>query len=221
MTRPHYLVIAAAIALFSSWSLGIPAQAADDPHHPAGEPAVHGAEPITPSAATPGTGAQSGMMGGQQGMMGGMSPNMMSMMQMMQMMASGDAPGMSMVDHVEGRIAFLRTELKITDAQTAVWNAFAAALRTNAQALGAARGAMMGQMRGGQPQTQTLAQRLDAQERWLTARLDGTRAIKTAFTKLYDVLSQDQKKAADELLAPQMGMGMAMIPAGMGSQMGR
>ena len=32
---------------------------------------------------------------------------------------------MGMADHVEGRIAFLKVELKITDAQMPQWNAFA------------------------------------------------------------------------------------------------
>jgi hypothetical protein len=155
-------------------------------------------------------------------MMGGMP--MMNMMGMMQMMGEGDAPGVGMIDHVEGRIAFLRTELKITDAQTRVWNGFAAALRTNAQNLGTARRAMMGQMGAGQPQAQTLTQRLDAQERWLSARLEGTRSLKTAFTGLYGALSDEQKKPADELLAPHMGMGMgmmAMMPMGQTGPMGR
>ena len=147
---------------------------------------------------------QPGMMGGQQGMMGSMP--MMNMMGMMRMMGGGDAPGMGMIDHVEGRIAFLHTELKITDAQTAVWNTFANALRTNARNLGAAHGAMMGQMSAGQPQVQTLAQRLDAQETWLTARLEGTRTLKAAFTGLYAALSDEQKTTADQLVAPHMGL---------------
>jgi hypothetical protein len=138
---------------------------------------------------------------------------MMNMMGMMRMMGGpggmmmGDDPGMAMIDRVEGRIAFLRTELNITDAQTQVWNAFADALRTNARNLGAVHGAMMGQMSSGQ--TQTLAQRLDAQETWLTARLEGTRTLKAGFTGLYASLSDEQKATADELLAPHMGM-MAM-----------
>jgi hypothetical protein len=218
MTRLNHLMAATAVALIGTWQLSIPAQSAEDPHHPAGATAAE-ASPQTP-AAPPGAAAQAGMMGGMP-MMNMMS--MMNMMGMMQMMGGGDAPGMGMIDHVEGRIAFLRTELKITDTQGATWNAFAAALRANAQSLGTARGAMMGQTGASQPQGQTLAQRLDAQERWLTARLDGTRAIKIAFTKLHDVLSQDQKKTADELLAPHMGMGMgmAMMTAGMGGQTAR
>jgi hypothetical protein len=46
---------------------------------------------------------------------------------------------------VEGRIAFLRTELKITDARSSAWNAFADALRTNAKSLGEVRASMMPQ----------------------------------------------------------------------------
>lgn len=200
MTRTRDLMAATAIALIGTWPLTALAQAAEDPHHPAAAAAQTTPQPPT----APGSGGQPGM----QGMMGGMS--MMNMMGMMQMMGS-DGPGMGMIDRVEGRIAFLRTELKITDAQAGAWNAFAVAFRTNAQSLGTARGAMMGQMGAGQPQAQTLTQRLDAQERWLTARLEGTRAIKTAFTTFYSALSEDQKKTADELLAPHMGMGMGSM----------
>jgi hypothetical protein len=135
------------------------------------------------------------------------------MMNMMQMMGGGAARAMGMIDRVEGRIAFLRTELKITDAQAGTWNAFADALRANARALGAARPSMMGPMGCCQPQGQTLVERLNSQERWLTARLEGMRAIRTAFTRLYDAFSDEQKKAAGELLAPNMGMGMmGMMP---------
>jgi hypothetical protein len=38
--------------------------------------------------------------------------------------------------------------------------------------------------------------------------------MKTAFSKLYESLSDDQKKSANELLAPHMGM-MAMMRARM------
>ena len=148
---------------------------------------------------------------------------MMKMMAMMKTMHSDDAPGMAMIDHVEGRIAFLRAELKITDAQAGAWDAFAAALRANAKALSAARKPMTGEMKtgpagmgAGQPQApmmqaQTLAQRLDGQEHWQAARLEGTRAIKTAFVKLNEVLSPEQRKAGDELLPPNMGMGTPMM----------
>ena len=72
---------------------------------------------------------------------------------------------------------------------------------------------MMPKPGDGQPAS-TLAARLDQQEQWLAARLDGTRAMKSAFAKLNEVLSDDQKKTANDLLTPHMGMGaMAMMPA--------
>ena len=120
---------------------------------------------------------------------------------------------MATIDRVEGRIAFLRTELRITEAQTSAWNAFADALRLNAKKLDEVRASMM--PRGtGQQQAPTIVERLDLQEQWMLARLEGTREIKVALSKLYATLSDDQKKSANELLAPHMGMGMmAMMPA--------
>jgi len=140
---------------------------------------------------------------------------MADMMRMMQsvhatMMGPGMA-GMGTIDRVEGRIAFLRAELKITDAQTSAWNTFADALRTNAQKLGALRPAMMPQAGSA---AQTLPDRLDVQERWLTARVEGIRAIKTAFTALLGTFSEGQKKIANELLGPHLGL--AMMPGQMG-----
>jgi LTXXQ motif family protein len=61
---------------------------------------------------------------------------------------------------------------------------------------------------------QNLVDRLALQEKWLTARLEGTRAIKAALQNLVGTLSDDQKETADELLAPHMGM-MAMMQPGM------
>ena len=208
MTRlKHYLATAATTALIGMLSIGASAQSAGDPHHPAAQ----SDQASAPTTALPGAGPQTGVMGSQgmmgmggQGMTGGMP--MANMMGMMQMMGGGDAPGVGMIDHVEGRIAFLRAELKITDAQTGAWNEFAGALRTNAKSLGSARAAMMAQIGRSQPQAQNLGQRLDAQERWLMARLEGTRTFKAAFNRLYVALSDEQKKSADDLLAPQMGM---------------
>jgi hypothetical protein len=150
------------------------------------------------------------MMGRMHDMMGGMPMmNMMGMMRMMEMMG----PGMAAIDRIEGRIAFLRAELNITEAQASAWNAFADAMRTNAKKLAEVRASMMPQPDAGQQQAPTVAEWLDQQERWLVARLEGTRALKSAVTNLYGTLSEDQKKTANELLAPQMGMGMmAMMP---------
>ncbi|CAN5834128.1 hypothetical protein BH11PSE3_BH11PSE3_46350 [soil metagenome] len=222
MTRTTYLTTAAAVALVAAWPAALLAQSTKDAGHShgaAGGPAAPQASP----GAMPGMAGQPAM-GGMAGHQGATDePPMMKMMAMMKAMHGDDAPVMAMVDHVEGRIAFLRAELEITDAQAGPWNAFAAALRTNAKALAAAREPMMEKMKMGAAgmgagqtqapmmQAQTLAQRLDAQERWQAARLAGTREIKTAFVKLNEVLSAEQKKAADELLPANMGMSMPMM----------
>ena len=174
--------------------------AAHEAHHP--PQAATPAQPAPPST-QPGMGGM-GMMN----MMGG-GASMMEMMGMTRMMGPGMG-GMATIDRVEGRIAFLRTELKITEAQTSAWDAFAEALRANAKKLGEIRGAMMAQMNAAQQEAPTLTDRLGLQEQWLTARLEGTRTIRSAVTTLYGVLSDDQKKTANELLAPHVGM-MAMM----------
>jgi len=197
------------------------APATHDHSHPADSDKSAPATPApapNPSAAAPQGGA--GMMGGGMGNMPMMNDmkNMMSsmsamhsmgMMHMMGMMGRG-TDGMATIDRIEGRIAFLRAELKITDAQADAWNGFADALRTNARKLAEVRAAKPGD---GQSAS-TLTARLDQQEQWLGARLDGTRAMKSAFAKLNEALSDDQKKMANDLLAPHMGMGAtAMMPA--------
>ena len=129
------LTLAAAL-LFATVSSSSWAQAPAD--HELHHPDQKEAQP-TPSP------SQSGMMGGAQGMMGDGMTKMMGVMPMADMMrmmtgmmrqSDDDLGGMATIDHVEGRISFLRTELKITDAQTSAWNAFADALRANAKTLG-------------------------------------------------------------------------------------
>ena len=211
LTLPVALLLATVST--TSW-----AQSAADheAHHPDQKGAPTAAQ-ASPPAGQPGMMGQ-GMMGGT-GMMGGNMPmvNMMRMMgQSVAETGCGGMSGMATIDRVEGRIAFLRTELKITDAQSAAWNAFADALRANAKSLGEVRASMMPQ--AGAPQ-QSLIDRVALQEKWLAARLDGTRAIKSALTNLVGTLSDDQKKTADELLAPHMGM-MAMMAGMQPGQMG-
>jgi hypothetical protein len=210
LTLPVALLLATVST--TSW-----AQSAADheAHHPGQNGAPAAAQPQSP-AGQPGMMGQ-GMMGGPQGMMGrrGMMGGNMPLADMMQMMGmmgqSGTGAGcagmsgLATIDRVEGRIAFLKTELKITDAQNAAWIAFADALRANAKSLGEVRASIMPQLGAGQ---QGLVDRLALQEKWLAARLEGTRAIKSALTNLVGTLSDDQKKTADELLAPHMGMGM-------------
>jgi hypothetical protein len=87
-----------ALALIAAPALA--QQQEHEQHHPAGPPPL--------AAAAPDTGMPGGAMAGAGGM------PMMGMMRMI--MGQDGMSGMSMMaGHVEGRLAFLKTELKITD----------------------------------------------------------------------------------------------------------
>lgn len=151
------------------------------------------------------------MMHGEKGMQNqgtqGAPGMQMPMMQMMRHGSMLDVPS----DYIEGRIAFMHAELRITDSQMAAWTEFANVLRANAKRSAEAHGAK------GQQAATTTADRLDEQERRLAARLEGVRALKAAYGKLYAVLDDKQKKTADELMAMPMTMPMQM-PMPMGSR---
>ena len=178
------------------------AQSTPDPHHPQEEGAA------APSNQAPAPAPQQGMM---------------DMMRMMQMMHQGNGmsgmgmqemgmPGMPMMDHIEGRIAFLKAEIKITEAQASAWDAFADALRLQAQKIADARKSI-GEAKS---QPSGLEEQLAKQEVLLSARLEGIRAVKAAYGHLDDTLSAEQRKTAEELLGAHMGMmrGAMMAPMG-------
>ncbi|PWC51657.1 hypothetical protein TSA6c_15375 [Azospirillum sp. TSA6c] len=158
-----------------------------------------------PAANRPGM-MMGGMMGQQSGQSSMMGPGMMEqMMPMMRQMMMGQQGGMGAMglpfEHAEGRIAFLKAELKITDAQAPQWNAFADTLRSNAKS----HQAMHEQMtKGGLPSA--WPDRLAVQQKVLAARLDAMKALEAAAKPLYAVLTDDQKKVADQLFASPMGM---------------
>jgi hypothetical protein len=152
------------------------------------------------NAAGPAATSPSGMA---QGMPGGMP--MMGTMRMM--MGQGGMDHMAMMatamsEHVEGRLAFLKTELKIADAQRPLWNNFAQAVRDNAKAMGSM---MQGSMIG-MNQSATLPDKLAIRERMMTAHLEALRKLKTAVDPLYAAFTDEQKKAADQLMLSPMGM---------------
>jgi len=146
----------------------------------------------------PGMGMSHGMMGsdkgggmmgpgGMMGMMGGGCP-------MMGMMGGGNMPM-----HAKGRVAFLKAELAITDSQAKVWDAYAEALKKNMQSMQDMHKTMMAARTAKTP-----VERLDAHVTAMEGRLQALNDVKPALAALYDALSDDQKKKADELLT---GMG--------------
>lgn len=109
----------------------------------------------------------------------------------------------AMLDRVEGRLAFIKAELKINEAQTPAWNALADAVRTAAKH----HNDRMKALFTGDAKPKTLPERLDAQERFLSVRVDDIRQIKGALSALYALLSEEQKNEADEIVLPMAGMG--------------
>jgi uncharacterized small protein (DUF1192 family) len=198
MKPTHAACVAAVIAMLAAGALPAQAQVSQAPadqdhsaHHPDADqktapPAA--AAPATPARPGMGMGGM-GMMQGGQGqmpMMGNMGGQMMGgdMHRMMEMM---HGRGMMMdggVRHLEGRLAFLKTELQITSAQEDAWASFAGAMRKAAATKPAT---------GREGQAATLPERLDSRLATLTAR-------KAAIDRLYAQLDAKQKSLADDLI---------------------
>jgi len=146
-----------------------------------------------------GNGGPRGMMGFGPGMMsyGGMGPGMMGWGESGQTMCS------AMASHLDGRLAYIKAELKITTAQESLWNSYAAAARDSADTMLAHCITMMSQHGAS---SVSLPDRLDQHEQLMAAQLDAMRAKNKALKPLYAALSDDQKKSADQLFWGPMGM---------------
>jgi protein CpxP len=98
---------------------------------------------------------------------------------------------------VDGRIAFLKAELKITPAQETQWQQVAGAMHENAnsldQAIKAAR-----QDRG----LMDAVQRLALRGQFAKVRAENDARLLAAFKPLYASLSPDQQQVANQLVTP-------------------
>lgn len=203
----------AAAVLSMALSLGVvraqtPTQEGQDHsvHHPPGtdtQVPLPTAPASTPPGPSPqraeqgalGTGAAPGAMSGDMG-------QMMQMMRRMMTMRQGEAPpgAARAFDRIEGQLAYFRTELRVTDAQSPQWNAFADVVRAQSQTL--QRAYMRAMQAAGQP-TPAPAQ-LEFRAALLRAQLDATQAVAAAVAPLYAALSDEQKRTADELMAEHL-----------------
>lgn len=109
----------------------------------------------------------------------------------------------AMTSHIEGRLAFLKAEIKITPEQESLWNDYATAVRANAQTM-TTRCASMTSQAG--VKEASLPDRLDVREQFLAAQLDALRATSKALKPLYAALSDAQKQVADQLIRGMTGM---------------
>lgn len=135
-----------------------------------------------------------GMMGWGMGGMGGMGPGMHGMMGRGMMMRVGPM--------IEGRLAYQKAELQITDAQSGVWSQYADAMRAMGSKMQDMHRTMMPAMRTGHA-----VERLDAHIKHMESMIEGLKSMKPATEALYNALSDEQKKTADLVL----GSGCCMM----------
>ena len=149
-------------------------------------------------AAFAGSAQTTPMMGGEMkgcDMMGG---DMARMTQMMPMMHEK-------LSHAGERVAALRADLKITEAQMPAWNKFADALLAAAKSMEETMEGMHKKMMqsGG---TASLPQKLEHHAKMAAGHLASLQAIKAALDPLYASFSDEQKKLADGLKIGPMGV---------------
>ena len=111
--------------------------------------------------------------------------------------APGQQPPRAHVSHIEGRIAFLKAELKITPAQEPQWDKVAEAMRQNETE----RHQGFEQARSNRSAPPNALQHLEFMAKFGALRAQEADRFLAAFRPLYESLSDTQKKTADDLLA--------------------
>jgi hypothetical protein len=96
---------------------------------------------------------------------------------------------------VEGRLAYAKTLLGITDSQAAAWKAYADVSRANAQRLQAAQEVVLNAERTG-----SAIDRMHAQTGMMEAQLDAMKALQPATEALYKALTPEQRERTDVVL---------------------
>ena len=203
-----------AILLTTSVTLA-QAQTTSEQDHQAHHPQAPGGQVQTPP-----TMGRNGQGRGMTGMMqSGRGPAMMGrdmsqsqMMEMMgRMMAACQRPGTSnpagasLFSHLDGQLAYYKAELRITDAQLPQWNAFADVARASVNKL---QPAYIQALQVGGSASEQLDRRMTLQSVLIETEKEATAPLKA----LYAVLSPEQQKAADEMLAEHL---QAMRAAGL------
>jgi hypothetical protein len=146
-----------------------------------------------------------GMMGGGCPMMGMMGQGMMGRGMMGGGMWGGGMWGQGVMGNrmnaiADGRLAYLKTELGITQAQEEAWNGYAKAVKDRVEVMQGLHQTMFESMQKG-----TALERMDLHIQAMQAMLDAMKDVKPATEKLYAALSADQKKLADDLIGAQCG----------------
>lgn len=113
-------------------------------------------------------------------------------------------------ERVEARLAYMKTALKITDAQAPQWDAFANVVRKHAQQADQRfqeRRARMAEAKGGEHKRPTAIERLERRQQFMKVALERSSERLAVQKPLYAVLSPEQKQIADEIFAPRFNRG--------------
>ena len=117
------------------------------------------------------------------------------------MMGPGGHHGMMAPDMIqafaEGKLAFLKSLLGITEAQSGPWNTFADAVRAHAKSMAELQQKRM--PTSGQPKS-TLPQWVDLHLQMMEEHLAAMKKIKPALDALYQALTPEQRQKADQLI---------------------
>lgn len=97
---------------------------------------------------------------------------------------------------IEGRLAYLKTRLEITEAQTPLWDNFATTLRSHM----AERAATRAEPREAGDARPTLLERLEREQARIAARAERLDATAEALIPLYNAFDDAQKETADRVL---------------------
>jgi protein CpxP len=98
---------------------------------------------------------------------------------------------------VEQRITQLHAQLKIAPDQESKWNSVAQAMRDNASNMDK----LVAEKHRQGPQGMTAVDDLKTYQEFAQAHVDGLKNLTSAFSSLYDSMSDQQKKNADQVFA--------------------
>lgn len=108
-------------------------------------------------------------------------------------------------ERAEARLAYVKTALKITDAQAPQWNAYANVVRKQAQQadqrMQERRARMAAQ--GAERKRPTAIERLERRQQFLTTAAARSSERLAVQKPLYAALSPEQQRVADEVFAPR------------------
>jgi hypothetical protein len=108
---------------------------------------------------------------------------------------------------IEARLAYAKTALKITDAQSKQWNAVADVLRKQAKERDATITAMVQARDANKDAHHSIIDRLEMGQKMAAKRAAGLSELLAVAQPLYAVLSEEQKETADHLMPARFGGG--------------